>query len=167
MKRILLGAVALHLLATGFAAAQDIKIALISSRTGPLEAYATQTEAGFTLGLEYLTGGTMSVNGHKLVVVSKDDQGKPDLAKTLLEQAYADDNADIAVGTSSSGAALAMLPVAQDQGKVLFVEPAFLIAVTAAEAAAMPPAVKKSGGAPKRFLCSATSQSFIGFLGKP
>ena len=130
MKRILLGAVALHLLATGFAAAQDIKIALISSRTGPLEAYAKQTEAGFTLGLEYLTGGTMSVNGHKLVVVSKDDQGKPDLAKTLLEQAYADDNADIAVGTSSSGAALAMLPVAQDQGKVLIVEPAVADQIT-------------------------------------
>src|SRR5215831_20778348 len=102
----------------GVAAAEDLKIALISSKTGPLEAYAKQTETGFNLGLEFLTGGTMTVNGRKIVVLSKDDQGKPDLAKTLLEQSYADDNADLAVGTSSSGAALAMLPVAQDQGKV-------------------------------------------------
>src|SRR6266849_3708368 len=89
-------------LSAGAAFAQDIKIALISSKTGPLEAYAKQTEAGFNLGLEFVTGGTMVVNGKKLVVVSRDDQGKPDLAKTLLEQAYADDNVDLAVGTSSS-----------------------------------------------------------------
>src|SRR3990170_2911290 len=45
------------------------------------------------------------------------------------------------------------------------VPPAFLIAVTTAMAAANPPAVKKSGGALKRFWCSLTSQSFTGFFG--
>ena len=34
-------------------------------------------------------------------------------------------------------------------------------------AAAMPPAVKKSGGSVEALRCSATSQSFIGFFGKP
>jgi branched-chain amino acid transport system substrate-binding protein len=130
LKRILSTALIAYLLAGGVVAAQDIKIALISSKTGPLEAYAKQTEAGFNLGLEFLTGGTMSVNGRKIVVLSKDDQGKPDLAKTLLEQSYADDGADLAVGTSSSGAALAMLPVAQDQGRVLIVEPAVADQIT-------------------------------------
>ncbi|GGC67111.1 substrate-binding domain-containing protein [Chelatococcus reniformis] len=112
------------------AAAQDLKVALISSKTGPLEAYAKQTEAGFNLGLEYLTGGTMTVNGRKIVVIAKDDQGKPDLAKSMLEQAYIDDDVDLAVGTSSSGAALAMLPVAEDAKKVLIVEPAVADAIT-------------------------------------
>ena len=65
----------------------DIKIALIASKTGPLEAYAKQTITGFNLGLEYATGGTMAVNGRKLVVIEKDDQGKPDVGKTLLAQA--------------------------------------------------------------------------------
>ena len=83
LKRILSGAIAVQLLATGLAAAQDIKIALISSKTGPFEAYAKQTEVGFNLGLEFVTQGTMTVNGKKLVVLSKDDQGKPDLAKTF------------------------------------------------------------------------------------
>jgi branched-chain amino acid transport system substrate-binding protein len=130
LRKILLCATTFLFFGAGFASAQDIKIALISSKTGPLEAYAKQTETGFNLGLEYLTSGTMTVDGHKLVVISKDDQGKPDLAKTLLEQAYADDNVDLAVGTSSSGAALAMLPVAQDQGKVLIVEPAVADQIT-------------------------------------
>src|SRR5438874_4127229 len=43
--------------------------------------------------------------------------------------------------------------------------PAFLSASTTAMAAAMPPAVKKSGGDLKRFWCSATSQSLILFFG--
>ena len=38
-------------------------------------------------------------------------------------------------------------------------------AATTAIAAENPPAVKKSGGALKRFWCSATSQSFTGFFG--
>src|SRR5829696_5688198 len=64
MKRLFGAAlVGASLLASGAATAQDIKVAFISSKTGPLEAYAKQTEAGLTLGLEFLTGGTMAVNG--------------------------------------------------------------------------------------------------------
>jgi branched-chain amino acid transport system substrate-binding protein len=110
--------------------AADLKIALIYSKTGPLEAYAKQTETGFNLGLEYLTGGTMMLDGRKIVVIPKDDQGKPDVAKSLLEQAYADDNVDLAVGTTSSGATLAMLPVAEDAKKILLVEPAVADSIT-------------------------------------
>ena len=110
--------------------AQDIKIALIAGKTGPLEAYAKQTEAGFMMGLEYLTKGTMAVGGRKINVIVKDDQLKADLAKTLLEQAYNDDNVDLAIGTTSSAAALAMLPVAEENGKVLIVKPAVADAIT-------------------------------------
>ncbi len=110
--------------------AADLKIALIYSKTGPLEAYAKQTEAGLMLGLEYLTGGTMMLDGRKIVVLPKDDQGKPDIAKSLLEQAYADDGVDLAIGTSSSGATIAMLPVAEDAKKILLVEPAVANSIT-------------------------------------
>jgi branched-chain amino acid transport system substrate-binding protein len=129
MKKLIATTIASVLL-SGAALAQDIKIAFISSKTGPLEAYAKQTEAGLTLGLEFLTGGTMTLNGRKIVVLSKDDQGKPDIAKSLLEQAYADDKVDLAIGTSSSGAALAMLPVAEDAKKILIVEPAVADSIT-------------------------------------
>ncbi|HZX27767.1 MAG TPA: substrate-binding domain-containing protein [Telluria sp.] len=113
-----------------FAAAQDYKIALIAGKTGMLEPYAKETETGFMMGLEYLTNGKMEINGHKLKVIVKDDQSKPDLGRTLLAEAYGDDKADIAVGTSSSGSALAMLPVAAEYKKVLVVEPAVADAIT-------------------------------------
>ena len=110
--------------------AQELKIALIAGKTGALEAYAKETEMGFMLGLEYLTKGTMTLNGRKIKVIVKDDQGKPDLAKAALAEAYGDDKVDIAVGTTSSGAALAMLPVAEEYKKVLVVEPAVADAIT-------------------------------------
>ena len=84
----------------GAAKADDLKIALIRGLTGPLQAYAKQTETGFMMGLEYATKGTMEVDGRKIVVITKDDQCKPDLAKTALAEAYEDDGADIAVGTT-------------------------------------------------------------------
>ncbi len=121
---------ALTFAAAGISAAQELKIALIAGKTGPLEAYAKQTETGFMMGLEYLTKGTMTWEGKKIVVIVKDDQIKPDLARSLLEQAYADEKVDIAVGTTSSAAALAMLPIAQDYKKVLLVEPAVADAIT-------------------------------------
>jgi branched-chain amino acid transport system substrate-binding protein len=129
--RLKIAAAAASLLLTSTAFAQDIKIALIAGKTGPLEAYAKQTEAGFMMGLEYLTKGSMAWQGRKISVLVKDDQLKADLSKTLLEQAYNDDKVDLAVGTTSSAAALAMLPVAEENGKVLIVEPAVADAITA------------------------------------
>jgi len=109
---------------------KEIRIAHVYSKTGPLEAYGKQTATGFMMGLDYATGGTMTVAGKKLVVIEKDDQGKPDLGKNLLAQAYGDDKADLAVGPTSSGVALAMLPVAEENKKVLLVEPAVADSIT-------------------------------------
>jgi branched-chain amino acid transport system substrate-binding protein len=113
--------------------ADDLKVALIYGRTGPLEAYAKQTETGFRMGLEYATKGTMEVDGRRIVIITKDDQGKPDLAKTALTEAYEDDGADIAIGTTSSPAAVAMLPVAEEHKKILIVEPAVADQITGAK----------------------------------
>ncbi|MDP1980318.1 substrate-binding domain-containing protein [Undibacterium sp.] len=110
--------------------AQDLKIALIAGKTGALEAYAKETETGFMMGLEYLTGGKMEINGRKIKVLVKDDQSKPDLGRTALAEAFGDDKVDIAVGTSSSGSAIAMLPVAEEYKKILIVEPAVADAIT-------------------------------------
>ena len=117
-------------LAAGAAAADDLKIALIYGRTGPLEAYAKQTETGLRMGFEYATKGSMKIDGRNILIVTKDDQSKPDLARTALQEAYEDDHADIAIGTTSSAAALAMLPVAQDEKKILIVEPAVADQIT-------------------------------------
>ncbi len=110
--------------------ADDLKVALIYGKTGPLEAYAKQTETGLRLGFEYATKNAMTVDGRKIVIITKDDQGKPDLSKAALAEAYQDDGADIAIGTTSSAAALADLPVAEENKKILIVEPAVADQIT-------------------------------------
>jgi branched-chain amino acid transport system substrate-binding protein len=112
------------------AAAQEVRIAHVYSKSGPLEAYGKQTHTGLMLGLQYATNGTMAVNGRKLVVIEKDDQGKPDVGKSRLAAAFDDDRADLAVGPTSSSVALALLPVAEEYGKVLIVEPAVADSIT-------------------------------------
>jgi branched-chain amino acid transport system substrate-binding protein len=118
-----------------FAVAQNtkpIKIALIASKTGPSEQYARDTERGLRIGLDVLTQGTMTVIGRKIELIVKDDQFKPDLSKAMLTEAFGDDKADIAVGTSWSGGALAMAPVAAEYKKVLLIEPAIADSLTGA-----------------------------------
>jgi len=108
----------------------EIRIAHVYSKTGPLEAYGKQTQTGLMMGLDYATGGTMMVAGRKLTLIEKDDQGKPDVGKSLLAAAYGDDKADIAIGPTSSGVALALLPVAEEYKKILLVEPAVADSIT-------------------------------------
>ncbi|SEP85311.1 amino acid/amide ABC transporter substrate-binding protein, HAAT family [Thalassovita taeanensis] len=132
MKRsIILGLASGLALASG--AMADIKIAHIYGKTGPYEAYAKQSHDGLMLGLEYATGGTMEIDGEKIVVIEKDTQLKPENGKALLAEAYGDDEVDLAVGPVSSGVALAMLPVAEEYEKILIVEPAVADSITGSE----------------------------------
>ena len=111
-------------------ARKEFKIAHIYGKTGPLEAYGKQTATGFMMALDYATGGTMMVAGKKIVVIEKDDQGKPDIGKSVLAAAYGDDKVDRAVGPTASPVALAMLPVAEEYNKILLVEPAVADSIT-------------------------------------
>ncbi len=113
-----------------FGQTKEIRIAHVYDKTGPLEAYAKQTHTGLMMGLEYATGGKLEVAGKKIVVIERDSQGKPDIGKSQLAAAYGDDKADIAVGPTSSGVALAMLPVAEEYKKILLVEPAVADSIT-------------------------------------
>ncbi|MGM0583890.1 MAG: substrate-binding domain-containing protein [Pseudomonadota bacterium] len=130
MKTLMLGAAAAALALSAGAASAEIRIAHVYGKTGPLEAYAKQSHAGLMMGLEYATDGTMEIDGEKIVVIEKDTQLDPARGRALLAEAYADDEADLAVGPVSSGVALAMLPVAQDYEKILLVEPAVADSIT-------------------------------------
>jgi branched-chain amino acid transport system substrate-binding protein len=107
-----------------------IKIGIVQGFSGALEAYAKQMQTGFKMGLEYGTKGKNEVMGRKINLIVEDDQLKPDVAKRLITKLYADDKVDLVVGTTSSAAALAMLPVAQEFKKILLVEPAVADSIT-------------------------------------
>jgi len=109
---------------------EPIRIVHVYGKTGPFEAFASQTHTGLMLGLEYATGGAMSIDGRPIVVTEKDDQLKPDLARNLLAQAYGDEKADIAVGDVASNVTIAMMPLAQEYKRLFIVEPAVADSIT-------------------------------------
>jgi branched-chain amino acid transport system substrate-binding protein len=115
---------------TGSAATgTPIKVGLVYSQTGALAGYGKAYYQGFQAGLDYATHGTGAVNGHKIVVTQQDDAGDPtkavSAAKDLIGQGY-----KILAGSTSSGVALQVAPLAA-QNKVLFVSgPAATDAVT-------------------------------------
>ncbi len=131
-RRFVSAFLGLALLLPGTALAQQppIKIGLVQGISGAFEVYAKQVVEGFKLGLEYGTGGKMELLGRKIQVIIEDDQLKPDVSKRLVTKLYADDKVDLVVGTTSSAAALAVLPVAAEFKKVLLVEPAVADSIT-------------------------------------
>jgi branched-chain amino acid transport system substrate-binding protein len=111
-------------------AAGHIKIGIIQGLSGPLEIYGKAEITGFKMGLEYFTKGTNKILGRDVELVVEDTQLKPDRAKMLLTKLYSDDKVDLAIGPTSSGVALAVLPVAEQFKKILIVEPAVADSIT-------------------------------------
>ena len=97
----------------------DVKVGIIYSRTGALKDFGAEYIQGFKLGMKYLTKGTNTVNGHKLEISIGDDQTNPvtavALGKQLIGSGY-----KILAGSTSSGVALQMAPLAA-QNNVLFI----------------------------------------------
>ena len=102
---------------TAAGAKADVKFGMIYSKSGALAAYGAEYEDGFKIGLDYVTKGTGKINGHKIVVSYNDDAGDPakavSIAKDLIGQGY-----HVIGGSSSSGVALQVAPIAE-QNKVL------------------------------------------------
>jgi branched-chain amino acid transport system substrate-binding protein len=111
-------------------AADPIKVGIIQGISGPYEIYAKAEVTGFKMGLEYFTKGSNKIIGRDVEILVEDTQLKADRAKMLLTKLYSDDKVDLAIGPTSSGVALAVLPVAQEFKKILIVEPAVADSIT-------------------------------------
>ncbi|KGX87860.1 ABC transporter permease [Pontibacillus marinus BH030004 = DSM 16465] len=110
-----------------------MKIGVLASLSGPLEAYGTQTKRGFELGLEYATDGTMEVEGRKVEVVYEDTETDPKVARQKAIGLLEEEQVDFLVGSSSSGDTKAVLPLAEEYKKIMVVEPAVADSITGAD----------------------------------
>jgi branched-chain amino acid transport system substrate-binding protein len=134
--KVLLGLVLFTMLAgTATVAARSHKstasynVGIVYSRTGLLAAYGAEYIEGLKLGLKYATNGTNKVNGKDVNLTLVDDKTDAatavNAAKDLIGQGY-----KILAGSTSSGVALQVAPLAA-QNKVLFISgPAASDAIT-------------------------------------
>jgi branched-chain amino acid transport system substrate-binding protein len=121
---------ALAVTASPMFAAEPIKIGIMQGLSGPYEIYGKAEVTGFKMGLEYFTKGTNKIIDRDVNLIVEDTQLKAARAKMLLTKLYSDDKVDLAIGPTSSGVALAVLPVAQEFKKILIVEPAVADSIT-------------------------------------
>lgn len=112
---------------------ETIKIGVLASLTGALEAYGKQTQRGFELGMEYATDGTMEVAGKKIEVIFEDTETDPTVARQAAISLLEDEEVDFLVGSSSSGDTLAVTPLAEEYEKIMIVEPAVADSITGSE----------------------------------
>lgn len=111
--------------------AAPVKVAMITSQSGPLAAYGEAYTAGFEAGLDYATDGTGAVDGRELDIEWLDDQGNPDTAVSLAKDVIGQ-GTQIIAGTVVSGIATALAEQAE-QNKVLYISgPAAADAITGA-----------------------------------
>ena len=109
---------------------EPIKIGIVTSKTGPLEAYGNQMLRGFELGIDYATEGTREINGRKIEIYVEDSETNPEKGVEKATKLLESTKIDILVGSASSGVALAILPLAEEYKKVMIVEPAVADSIT-------------------------------------
>jgi ABC-type branched-subunit amino acid transport system substrate-binding protein len=115
--KTLIGAVALA--ATTAFAQQPVRVGGTLALTGPLAATAAIHKVAGEIYVEELNkrGGLL---GRKVEWVLKDDQSKPDLARTLYEQLITVDKVDLLIGPYATANIVAAVGVAQRYNKIIF-----------------------------------------------
>ena len=113
-----LGTVAVLPLAVHAQSSPPIRIGSTLALTGPLSATALTHKLVGEIYVEQLNarGGLL---GRKVEWIVKDDQSKPDLARTMYEQLVTSDKVDLLMGPYATGAILSAMGVAQRYNKVL------------------------------------------------
>ncbi len=122
-RRILLAVTAVGAAFTFAAAVQaqapgPVRIGSTLALTGPLSSTALTHKLVGEIYVEQLNarGGLL---GRKVEWTVKDDQSKPELARTLYEQLVTSDKVDLLMGPYATGAILSAMGVAQRYNKVL------------------------------------------------
>lgn len=108
-----------------------VKVGMVTSKTGALQAYGAQTIRGFQMGLDYAKEKNLLPNVD-IQFLTEDSENKPEVAKQKAIKLYEEDKVDILVGCASSTDALAIVPLAEEYKKVMVVEPAVADAITGA-----------------------------------
>ena len=88
------------------------KIGAVLSLSGPAAPLGQPEQRAMMLLQDQLNAGA-GINGHKVEFIFEDDQSQPEMAKTAITKLINTEKVPGVLGSSSTGATLAMAPVAQ------------------------------------------------------
>ena len=98
-----------------------VSIGAVLPLSGPVAFYGTESRDGALLAIEEInaSGGLL---GKKLALISEDDEGAAEKAVNAFTKLTTRDNVKFVIGSSTSGATMAMTALAQ-QNKVILITP--------------------------------------------
>jgi branched-chain amino acid transport system substrate-binding protein len=99
----------------------EVRIGVLTSKSGVLSQYGEQDLRGFILGFDYATNGTNTVLGKKIKIFMEDDGSTPQIGLQKAVKLLAEDNVDILCGVVSSGIALGVMNKAKEFKKVYMI----------------------------------------------
>ncbi len=102
-------------------AGKTIKVGMYVDLTGATSSFGVSTKNGIDLAVEEINknGGVL---GKQLEVITEDDQGRPEQAKTVVQKLISQDKVQVVLGEVASTNSLAAAPVAQD-AKIPMISP--------------------------------------------
>jgi branched-chain amino acid transport system substrate-binding protein len=112
-------------------AGQEVVVGLMTDKSGALAIYGPSQTNGFYLGLEYATDGTMEVAGRPITVIERDNGSDPEVGVSQARELIEAEGAEVLVGNISSGVALAVMPVVEENDVIFIAEPAAAPQITA------------------------------------
>jgi branched-chain amino acid transport system substrate-binding protein len=110
---------------------EPLVVGLMTDKSGALAIYGPSQTQGFYLGLEYATDGTMEVAGRPITVIEKDNGSDPEVGVSQARELIEAEGAEVLIGNISSGVALAVMPVVEENDVVFIAEPAAAPQITA------------------------------------
>jgi branched-chain amino acid transport system substrate-binding protein len=103
---------------------EELVVGLMTDKSGALAIYGPSQTNGFYLGLEYATDGMMEVAGRPITVIERDNGSDPEVGVSQARELIEAEGAEVLVGNISSGVALAVIPVAEENDVIFIAEPA-------------------------------------------
>jgi branched-chain amino acid transport system substrate-binding protein len=116
MKRLLIAAAALSLVASQATAQEKLKIGLLTTLSGPPAALGVQQRNGFQLALKQFGG---KLGGREVELLVQDDELKPDVAVGKAKAFVERDKVEFVVGPVFSNILIAMMKPVTEGGAML------------------------------------------------
>ncbi len=104
--------------------AEPLKIGLMTDLSAVLQLYGVELQNGFTLGLDYATGGTLEIAGRPVEIIVRDYANDAELAATQARDLIEVEGVEILVGAPSSGVTQGLVDIANEYGVILMAGPA-------------------------------------------
>jgi branched-chain amino acid transport system substrate-binding protein len=111
---------------------EPLKIGVLSDLSGGLALFGNEMWEGLQLGFEYATDGSMVAGNRPIELIVRDDTSDVDAGTSAARELIESEGVEILIGNTSSGVALQVQQIADENEVVYFAAPAASADITGA-----------------------------------